>query len=313
MITVSIYGDGQLANGIADLLRTRKRHQVSGPFPRNRRVEALTSAADVVVVATTTRLRDVWEDVLLAVRSGSNVLVSAEESANPWLVDAQIADALDHEAKQAGVTILGAGLNPGLIFDALVLTLLGAAPDDVLIDVRRVVDISGFGNTVQRRLGIGFTAREFADRVREGEILGHAGFPQSIAVVGRALGRPVTRIEPEMLPVFAEQPIALADGSIVSPDLSSGVDQTYRAFDDGVCWYTARFLGHIALDQVGQFPRDTITLLRRGEPYQVIDVTPAFQPQIGSRHMLANSIDRVFSAAPGWLTVADLPPASLRY
>ncbi|MBM3668840.1 MAG: hypothetical protein FJW97_02330 [Actinobacteria bacterium] len=193
------------------------------------------------------------------------------------------------------------------------LTLLGAAPDDVLIDVRRVVDISGFGTTVQRRLGIGFTAQEFSDRVREGKVLGHAGFPQSISVVGRALGRPVTRIEPEMSPVFVDQPIALADGSTITSDLSSGVDQTYRAFEDGVCWYTARFLGHVALDQIEQAPRDTITLLRRGEVYQEIDITPAFQPQIGSRHMLANSIDRVFNATPGWLTVADLPPASLRH
>jgi hypothetical protein len=194
-----------------------------------------------------------------------------------------------------------------------VLTLLGAAPDDVIIDVRRVVDISGFSPTIQRRLGIGYTPRQFDERVGEGEILGHAGFPQSISVVGRATGRPTFQIQPEMSPILTEEPITLGNGTTIPAGHSAGVDQTYRAVHQGKCWYTARFLGHVALQSVGLVPQDTITLLRGEEVYQEVKITPAFQPQIGSRHMLANSIDRVQAAPPGWLTVADLPPASLRH
>ncbi len=311
MRTVSIYGQGQLGRGIATVLQSRGKHRVLGPFSRDSRQEALASGADVVVIATTTRLRDVWDDIRLAVESGSNVLVSAEESANPWLVDTQLADDLDGEARTAGVTILGAGLNPGLIFDALVLTLLGAAPDDVTIEVRRVVDISGFGATILGRLGIGYSVDEFYERVSEGHILGHAGFPQSMSVVGRATGRQVFNIESDMAPIVGEDPITLASGKTIPIGYSSGVDQTYRAIFEGACWYTAKFLGHVSPESAGLLAQDSITLFRGDEKFQEVKITPAFDPQIGSRQMLANSIDRVLDAHPGWVTVADLRPASM--
>ena len=93
------------------------------------------------------------------------MLVSAEEAAFPFMVDAALARRIDASGRRArGVSVAGVGVNPGLIFDALVLTLLGAAPRGCDIDVRRVVDISGFGSTVLRRLGVGATAEAVRTR-----------------------------------------------------------------------------------------------------------------------------------------------------
>ena len=47
-----------------------------------------------------------------------------------------------------------------------------------MIEARRVVDISGFGETVLRRIGLGKSVEDFALAVELEEILGHAGFPQ---------------------------------------------------------------------------------------------------------------------------------------
>ena len=310
MAQVSIYGAGQLGGGVAGILRSRGRHQVLGPFDRSSRSQALGGGADVVVIATTTRLRDVVDDIALAVASGSNVLVSAEECANPWLVDPAAARALDHAARQAGVTILGAGLNPGLVFDALVLTLLGATPDGVRISVTRTVDLSRFGPAVHGRLGIGYTPQEFAQGVADGQILGHAGFPQSISIVGAALGRTVGSIHPEMEPILATEDITLPDGRVVKTGLTAGVDQTYQAHDEGDPWYTAHFIGHVQPEQAGLQLSDVITLQGEGSVFQEFRATPCFPAQVGSQHVLANSIDRVLLAPAGWVTVADLPPAT---
>ena len=115
MITVAIAGDGQLARGIAHVLADRDDVTVSGPFTRDKRHEALDSGADVVVVATTTRLTDVIADVRAAIESGANVLVSAEEAAFPQVVDAEATKELDALARERGVTVLGCGLNPGFV------------------------------------------------------------------------------------------------------------------------------------------------------------------------------------------------------
>jgi 4-hydroxy-tetrahydrodipicolinate reductase len=277
---------------------------------RDQRTQALTNGADLVIIATTTRLRDVIDDVRLAIAAGSNVLVSAEESANPWLVNGELAATVHNEAVSAGVSVLGAGLNPGLVFDALVLTILGASPDDVDITVRRTVDISGFGTSVLHRIGVGITPEEFTRGVASGDILGHAGFPQSMSIVSRAIGRTVSEIQPFLRPIVTGSEITLPDGRVIPAGCTAGVDQTYKALESGHAWYTAQFIGHVAPGSLRLQLADVITLHRGDDVVQEIRATPCFPSQAGSQHVLANSVDRVISASPGWLTVADLPPAT---
>lgn len=304
-----MYGAGQLGTAAAALLRENSRFDVHGPFGRQQRDDALRSGADVVVIATTTRLGDVATDVELAIDSDSNVLVSSEESAFPFMVDAALAEKLDHLAVEHGVSVAGVGVNPGLIFDALVLTLLGAAPRRCDIAVRRVVDISGFGSTVLRRLGIGATDTDFHAAVARGDILGHAGFPQSMTVVADAIGVEISHIDKQIEPIIAREPIEVPGRLRLDAGQSAGVDQTYTAYASGRPWFTAHFYGHVALPTVGLDRTDDIELSIEGEAFQSIHVRPGFGAQVGSQNMTANSIDRIVAARPGWVTIAELAPA----
>jgi 4-hydroxy-tetrahydrodipicolinate reductase len=207
---------------------------------------------------------------------------------------------------------VGAGVNPGLVFDALVLTILGAHPDDVQVTVRRFVDISGFGDTVLQRIGVGMTFAQFEQGVADGAILGHAGFPQSMSIVGRARGRAVSSIEAQLAPIVSPDETPFGRGRLIPAGCTVGVDQTYRAVDDSGTWFTAQFVGHVAPVASGLELRDEIVVHRGEDVLQQIRATPCFASQSGSQHVLANSIDRVVDAAPGWLTVADLPPAGPR-
>jgi len=307
--TVSVYGAGQLGTAVAELLAPLARVRVRGPYGRDRRHEALAGGADVVVIATTTRLRDVADDVELAVASGSNVLVSAEEAAFPFLVDDEVARRIDAQAVARGVSVAGVGVNPGLIFDALVLTLLGAAPRGCRIEVRRVVDISGFGSTVLRRLGIGASAVDFRLAVERGDILGHAGFPQSMAIVADAVGLTIDRIDKGLEPVITDVPLDVPGRFSIAAGQSAGVDQTYTAFVGGEAWFTAHFYGHVDLAGQALARTDDIDLSLDGQRYQSIQVRPGFGAQVGSQNVTANSIDRIIAARPGWVTVAELAPA----
>jgi 4-hydroxy-tetrahydrodipicolinate reductase len=263
----------------------------------------------LVIIATTSRFRDVADDIQRAVKAGSNVLVSAEECANPWLVDPLLADRINTLAEDQDVTVLGSGLNPGLIFDALVLTLLGATPGGVQVEVTRIVDIGHFGSAVLRRLGIGFDESAFRHRVDRGEVLGHAGFPQSISIVAQALHVAIDGITEEIDPIFSDDIVVLPNGEALPAGTSVGIVQTYRASIDDHVWFTAVFRGHVRPDLIGWEPQDTIEFMRDGRCERSITITPGLPSQSGSQAMIANSVDRVLSARPGWLTVADLPPA----
>lgn len=309
MASVSIYGTGQLGTEVARLLREVPAHKVLGPYGRGERAEALGSGTDVVFIATTTRLRDVADDIEFAVTSGSNVLVSAEECAYPWAVDAALSDRLDALARSKDVSIAGTGVNPGLIFDSLVLTLLGAAPRGCTVAVRRTVSIAGFGATVLRRIGLGKTPAAFADAVAREEILGHAGFPQSMQVVASAMGLRIESIKKELLPLIAEKEIDLPNRFIVAQGESAGVNQTYTAFVAGEPWFTSHFYGHVDLLGIGKSAMDEIELSLKGDVFQTIQLKPGINSQIGSQNMVANSIQRILKAESGWVTVANMEPA----
>ncbi len=309
MTTIAIYGAGLLGTNVANLLSVRPSLSVHGPYGRTEREKALCSGADVVIIATTTRLRDVADDVRAAINSGSNVLISAEEAAFPFIVDDSIARSLDSLARRKGVTVAGTGVNPGLIFDALVLTLLGSSPRGCRVHVRRVVDISGFGETVLRRIGVGKSESDFSLAVESEEILGHAGFPQSIHVVANALGLKVERIEKILLPVVATQDIELPGKLTIKSGESAGVSQTYTGIVDNEPWFIAHFFGHVSLNMIKKDSGDDIDLMLNQKPIQSIKLRPGIGAQVGSQNMVANSIDRIISARPGWVTVAEMSPA----
>jgi 2,4-diaminopentanoate dehydrogenase len=306
-LRVAFYGAGQVATNTAEILRRRVGIEVLGPFGRAQREEALRGGADVVVIATTSFLAEIADDVRDAVESGSNVITTAEEAAYPWANDAETADRLDALARARGMTILGAGLNPGFAFDALVLTACGVVAEVESLLVERVVDLSGFGETVLRRIGVAHSAESFEEGRRSGAVTGHIGFPQSMQVVAGRLGVAIERINRELEPIFAETDL-LASSLTVRAGETAGFRQRYTAVSGGRTWFEALFTGHVSPVAIGLEPRDSITI---SGPYGGVNlvVTPGMNPQRGSAAIVANSVRRVVDAPPGWTTVGDLPPA----
>lgn len=302
---VALYGDGQVSHGVARILSGRD-VQVLGPYGRSHRHEALESGAEVAVIATTSFLAEVAPDIRTAVEASSNVLVTAEEAAYPWAVDARVADAIDELARKNGVTVLGVGINPGFIFDALVLTSLGPTSKVGRIRVERTVDLSGFSHAVLKRIGVGYSREDFADGVRAGAITGHIGFPQSMRVVAAKVGVAIERIDRHIEPIISDRHYE-ARNITVAAGQTSGFNQGYVAFADGRPWFEAVFVGHVDLPSAALKPTDQIFI--DGTPPVHLTADPGFNPQVGAAAVVANSVHRVVHAAPGWITVGDLPPA----
>lgn len=302
---ISIYGAGQVGTSLARILADRG-VEVHGPYRRADRQTALGSGADVVVIATTSFLKDVRDDIRMAVEAGSNVLTTAEEAAYPWAVDADIADEIDRLAHDQKVSVLGRGLNPGFTFDALVATACGPTASVRSIRVERVVDLSGFGKAVLRRIGVGYSSHEFEQGAHGGRITGHIGFPQSMHLVASKLGVKIDRIEKTIEPIFAKADFRHNE-FLISKGQTGGFEQNYRAMVGSDLWFTCKFVGHLRLDEIDVAPRDELWI--SGDNPVHITIDPGLNPQRSTPALIANSLHSLMEAKPGWLTVADLPPA----
>ena len=323
---VVLCGVGGVGRNVARLLRARPGYRIAAACSRNPVLTgrdvgelaggaplgvavsagldaALRVPADLLLVATTSFLSEVAGDVRRGIECGLNVITTAEEAAYPWIIDAGLAGQLDELARTRGVSVIGVGLNPGFIFDALLLTATGIAWDVRAIRIRRVVDVSRFSAAIQRRLGIGFTAERFTAGVAAGSITGHIGFPQSFHLAARCLGVRIDRIERGFEPLIADRP---HDGAhlLVEPGTTAGFVQRYRAVCGGRPWMSAEFVAHVDPPAAGYQPADSM----RVDGYNALDLTiePGCQPQLGTAAMIANVMPRLAEARPGYLTVADL-------
>ncbi len=268
------------------------------------RATALATPADILLVATTSFMAEVASDVEAGIEAGLDVVCTAEEMADPWDTDAELARRFDERARAAGVSVIGAGANPGYIYEVVGLALTGAVWNAEQIRVRRVVDLSGFSATVQRRLGIGFDPAEFARRVEERTIFGHIGFPHTIRTFARRFGAAVDAIEEVVEPIVAERD-GLGTAVPVAAGQSIGLSQRTTGIVKGKPWFVAEFVGHVAPGAAGLTPQDSYAI--DGHPDIRAAVTPGFNPQVTTAAALSNLLPLVVAAAPGLRSVTDLP------
>ena len=130
--------------------------------------------ADVVVHTAGSRLKRVISQVEEILRGRKNLVSSAEELLFAVPENAEAAQKIDKLAQEMGVTVLGTGVNPGFVMDALPLTLTGVCAEVREVYVERVVDAGTRRYPLQRKIGAGMTPELFRQKVAE-KAMGHVG------------------------------------------------------------------------------------------------------------------------------------------
>jgi 4-hydroxy-tetrahydrodipicolinate reductase len=268
--------------------------------------DVLEARPDVVVLATGSFLVDVESQVMDCVAAGAHVVSPCEELAFPLREHTRLAGYRIHRAAQAqGVCVLGTGVNPGFIFDSLLAAATGVCWDVRAIQGRRVVDVAGFGESIHRRLGIGYTAEEFGAGHANGTIAGHVGFPESIGMVCERLGVALDApVQEAFEPMVAETPAPTVYGDVPA-GRTEGFLQTAVGRVGGEEWIRLELLLHLRPAVAGIVPSDTIRI--DGEHPVNVEFRPGMDAIMATSAQLVNSIATVMTAPPGICTVTDLP------
>ena len=260
---------------------------------------ALGRAGADVVLHTTSSYFDLFKGQILEIlAAGLDVVSTAEELSFPWADHPNVAQEIHAAALAAGKTVLGTGVNPGFLMDALPLFLTSICQRVDRIDVRRVINASLRRGPFQAKIGSGMTVEAFMAKMAEGR-MGHVGLPESMAMLFDTLGRKLVDYQSAVEPVVAEQ-LVKTDHFEVQPGQVRGLKQVARGYDEGGEFVTLTFMAALDAGEDG----DTITITGRPDLEVKLQGTNG---DIATVAIAVNAVRRVREAAPGLVTMRDLP------
>jgi 2,4-diaminopentanoate dehydrogenase len=257
---------------------------------------------DVVLHATGSALARVLPQLQEAVTAGANVVSTCEELSFPWTSQPQLAADLDLAARRAGVTLLGAGINPGYAMDALPLMLTAPCAAVRAIQVLRVVDAARRRGPLQRKVGAGLTPEQFAAKVADGSVR-HVGLPESLHMLATGMSWDLDRSTDLIEPVLATQLIE-TEYVRVEPGQVAGVRQVARGFVGQREVITLELRMYLGAPD----PQDTVSI--DGDPPVQMTVAGGFQGDLATAALVVNAAAVVVRAAPGLASMRDIPLVS---
>jgi hypothetical protein len=334
VIRVLILGTGQMGSGIARLVLEKQGLQLVGAYGRRMERAGMDAGRaigldrdlgiavsndlpgvieqarpHVAIQATCSRLDDAMDEITTLLGQGVHVISIAEEMAYPAAEAPVLAGELHQLAIEHGVSVLGTGINPGFVLDLLVIMLSGVCSGVQSISARRVNDLSPYGPTVLASQGVGLSPAAFEQGVKDGSVVGHIGFVQSIHMIAAALGWDIDRIEQTREPIVAQ--LARQTSSIsIEPGQVAGCLHTATAWRQDQAVITLVHPQQVKPQLDGVETGDSIEIT--GTPGVRLAGSPEIPGGQGTAALAVNMIPRLLNASPGLYSMADLPvPAAM--
>jgi 4-hydroxy-tetrahydrodipicolinate reductase len=252
-ISVMFYGLGPIGSAVARQVATRKGFKIAGGIDidpaklgqdlgdviglgRKLKVRITNDAPgalkrekpDVVVLCTNSALKQVMPQIETILKARIPIVSTTEELSYPVGRNRALGRKIDEAAKRAKVAVLGTGVNPGFVMDALPIALSGVCErvDSVRID--RVQDARVRRLPFQQKIGSGLTTEQFQKKVADRTVR-HVGLTESVTMIADAFGWKLDKVTDDISPRIAEHTVE-SEFLAVDPGYVCGIVQ------DGVGW-----------------------------------------------------------------------------
>lgn len=323
-LRVAVYGLGSIGKSIARLLLESDGLQLVGAtdlspdqagkdlgvvlgLPRRLRVKiesdparlARKMRADFAVVSTSSNLREIKPLVTALLRRRVNVISTCEEMTFPTPPHAAVFRELDRLARTKKVSLLGTGVNPGFVMDALALVLTAPCAKVTRVAVTRVVDAGTRRLSLQRKVGAGLNMNQFRRALSEGTVR-HVGLRESMQMLAHGLGWKLDRVEETLDPAVAPRDLDTEHLRIPAGAIA-GIKQHARGYRDGDLAISLDLQIYVGAES----PRDHI--LVEGLPPLDVTIAGGISGDLATAALVVNCIPKLAAARPGWVTMKDLP------
>jgi len=254
---------------------------------------------DVVMLCTRSSLRAVMPQIETVLKLRVPIVSTTEELAYPYRTNRPLARRIDALATKAKVAVVGTGVNPGFVMDALPIMLTGVCERVDAIRIDRIQDAGTRRVPFQQKIGAGLTVAQFAERVAAGTVR-HVGLTESIAMIADALGWKMSKITDTIEPKVAETQVA-SDYLTVQAGLACGLVQDGVGYtEDGRPAITLHMEAYLGAPE----SYDAVTIT--GHPNLTSRVQGGFHGDVATASIAVNTIPKMLTAPPGLRTMRDM-------
>jgi len=254
---------------------------------------------DVVVLCTSSSMKDVIPQMEAILKLKVPIVSTTEELSYPTKGTMRYARQIHAMAKKAKVAVLGTGVNPGFVMDALPIMLTGVCERVETIRVDRIQDARIRRLPFQQKIGAGLTREQFQKKVDQGTVR-HVGLAESVSMIADALGWKLDRITDEIHPKMATETVAseflAVDAGYVCGIVQDGIG--YRGGQPVITLHMEAYLG-------APESYDAVTIA--GSPSIASKIAGGVHGDIATASIVVNSLPKVLQVAPGLHTMRDMP------
>jgi 2,4-diaminopentanoate dehydrogenase len=254
---------------------------------------------DIVALCTSSSLEKVLPQIEAITKAKVPIVSTTEELSYPYYSNKKLAKQIDKPARKGGVAVLGTGVNPGFVMDALPITLTGVCERVEAIHVDRLQDARSRRLPFQQKIGSGLTPEEFQERVEAGTVR-HVGLTESIAMIADAMGWTLDRITDEIKPKIAAKPIS-------SQFLAVKKGQVCGIIQDGTGYRGDQAVITLHMEAYLGAPESYDAVRVEGSPALTMKVVGGVHGDVATASITVNSMPKVIAAPAGLHTMRSLP------
>jgi 2,4-diaminopentanoate dehydrogenase len=254
---------------------------------------------DVVVHCTTSSLKTVLPQIEEILKLKVPIVSTTEELAYPTKRNLRYAKIIHQLAKKSKVAVLGTGVNPGFVMDALPITLTGVCERLEAIRIDRVQDARVRRLPFQQKIGAGLTREQFQKKVDDGSVR-HVGLAESVSMIADAFGWKLDRITDEIQPRMATETVA-SEFLAVDAGFVSGIVQDGVGYRNGLPVITLHMEAYLGAPESYDSVRIT------GSPALTMKIAGGVHGDIATASIVVNSLPKILEVPPGLHTMRDMP------
>jgi 2,4-diaminopentanoate dehydrogenase len=253
----------------------------------------------VVVLCTSSSMKDVLPQIEAILKLKVPIVSTTEELSYPTKGNMRYARAVHQMAAKAKVAVLGTGVNPGFVMDALPIMLTGVCERVDSITVDRIQDARIRRLPFQQKIGAGLTREQFQKKVDQGTVR-HVGLAESVSMIADALGWKLDRITDDIQPKMATETVA-SEFLAVDAGYVCGIVQ------DGIGYRNGQPLITLHLEAYLGAPESYDAVTIAGSPAITSKIAGGVHGDIATASIVVNSLPKVLEVPPGLHTMRDMP------